>query len=250
MPGPSPLPRTRAILGLTWATRGLLGFVVATLLTAVGLLALVPLYGLPTPPSAYRTAQLEDSLVVLSAAVLLVGFVSGLLYCVGLAGLYGPRHELGREHATSVGQTTLWLGLLLVLLAPSLVVASLTGPLLGIPGIGYTPPSWAWSASVVLAGLRAIFAGLTLYYAVQGLAEEDERVRLLVGMTLGVAGGIVWSGLAAYAGGIGGPSMDSLLPFLAGIIGGLGTSAISLLLFVFVYRDIRRDLEARPSETG
>lgn len=135
-------------------------------------------------------------------------------------------------------------------LFPELVVASLTGPLLSFPGIGYAPPTWAWSASVVLAGLRAIFAGLVLYYAVQALAEEDERVRLLVGMSLGVAGAIVWSGLAVYAEGLGGPSMASLLPFLAGTIAGLGTSVISLGLVLMVYREIRRDLETKPSASG
>lgn len=249
MAGRPPSPRERAALGLTWAVRGLAGFLVSLLATAVVLLVFVPVYGLPSP-TLYQAGQLENSLLVLSGVVLLLELVSGLVYCVGLAGLHGAGRELGPAHAASVGQTTLWLGVVLVLLAPGLVIASLTGPLLSFPGIGYAPPSWAWSASVVLAGLRAIFAGLVLYYAVQGLAEEDERVRLLVGMSLGVAGAIVWSGLAAYAEGLGGPSMTSLLPFLAGVVAGLGTSAISLGLFVLVYREIRRDLEARPPAPG
>ena len=102
----------------------------------------------------------------------------------------------------------------------------------------------------MLSGLQAIFAGLVLYYAVQGLAQEDARVRLLLGMTLGVLGAIVWSGLAAYAVGAGGPSMASLLPFLAGAVAGLGTSAISLGLFAAVYREIRRELELGRSVPG
>jgi hypothetical protein len=44
--------------------------------------------------------------------------------------------------------------------------------------------------SVVLVGLCAILAGLTLFYPVHGLAEEDEQVRLLVAMSLGVAGAV------------------------------------------------------------
>ena len=249
MAGRPPSPRERAVLGLTWAIRGLAGFLAATLATAAGLLLFIPIYNLPSP-DLYQTGQVQDSLVVLSVLVLLLGLASGLVYCVGLAGLYGPRNELGAAHAASVGQTKRWLAVTMILLAPGLLVASLTGPLLGYPGIGYAPPAWAWSVNVVLAGLRAIFAGLTLYYAVQGLAEEDERVRMLLGMTLGVAGAIVWSGLAAYAEGLGGPSMTSLLPFLAGILAGLGTSAISLGLFMKVYREIRRDLEAKRSESG
>ena len=230
------------MLGLTWAIRGLLGFVVLAVVTAAGLVALVPLYNLPSP-SLYQVGQLENSLLVFSVLLIVLAAASGLLYAVGLAGLYGSRQGLGPTHAASVGQTSPWLAVTMILLAVGFVVPSLTGPLVSFPGIGYTPPSWAWSLSVMLAGLRAIFAGLTLYYAVQGLAEEDERVRLLVGMTLGVAGAVIWSGLAAYATGIGGPSMDSLFPFLAGIVAGLGTSMISLLLFVAVYREIRRGLE-------
>jgi hypothetical protein len=137
----------------------------------------------------------------------------------------------------------------MVLLASGIAVPSLTGPFLTFPGIGYAPPSWSWSLSVVLAGLRAIFAGLTLYYAVQGLAEEDERVRLLVAMSLGVVGAVAWSGLAAYAAGIGVLSTDSLFPFLAGIVAGLGTSAISLGLFFAVYREIEENLKA-PFKTS
>ncbi len=250
MARPPPSPRERAVRGLTWAVRGLAGFVVAASLTAAGLLLLAPLYGLPSPPTPTQTAQLVANLIVLSVAVLVLQFVSGLLYCVGLAGLYGPRADLGTAHATSVVRTKLWLGVTLVLLAPDLFVASLAGPLVSFPGIGYPPPAWAWGVSVTLAGLRAIFAGLTLYYAVQGLAEEDERVRLLVGMTLGVAGAIVWSGLAAYAEGFGILSLDSLLPFLAGLVGGLGTSAISLALFISVYREIRRDLGVAVAVAG
>ncbi len=243
MGGGPPSPRQRAVQGLAWAVWGLLGFLILLLGTAAGLLAFVPLYNLPSP-SPDQTGQLQQSLLALSLALLLLGIGSGLLYAVGLAGLYGPRRELGPMHAASVGQTTLWLLLTMLLLGASIVVPSLTGPLLTFPGIGYDPPSWAWSASVVLSGLRAIFAGLTLYYAVQGLAQEDERVRLLLGMTLGVAGAILWSGLAAYASAVGGMTMDAMLPFLAGIVAGLGTSAISIGLFVAVYREIRRDLVA------
>lgn len=247
-PGP-PSPQERAVRGLTWAARGLLGFVVLAVATALGLVAFVPLYNLPSP-DPYQNGQLQQSLATLSLALLVLGIASGVMYAAGLAGLYGPRHELGPAHAASVGQTTLWLSLTMLLLGAEIVVPSLTGPLLNFPGIGYTPPSWAWSAGVVLSGLQAIFAGLTLFYAVQGLAEEDERVRLLVGMTLGVAGAILWSGLAAYASAVGGMSMASLIPFLAGIVAGLGTSAISLGLFVAVYREIGRSLSSALRRTA
>jgi hypothetical protein len=40
--------------------------------------------------------------------------------------------------------------------------------------------------------------------------------------------------------------MDSLLPFLVGILAGLGMSTISLGLFVAMYRKIRESLEAGP----
>ncbi len=242
MPGP-PSARERAIRGLVWCVRGLVGFVLLMVVAAAGLLAMVPLYSLPSP-NLYQTGQLENALGALSAVLLVLGVGCGLMYAVGLAGLYGPRKELGAAHAASVVKTRLWLAATMVLLAVEVLVPSLTFPLLTIPGVGYVPPSWAWSVSVVLAGLAAISAGLTLYYAVQGFAQEDERVRLLLGMTLGVVSAIVLSGLTSYAAGLGGPSMDSLLPFLAGVLGGFGTSAISVGLFAAVYREIRGDLTA------
>ncbi len=239
-------PRERAVLGLTWAVRGLAGFLVLVLAMAVTLVAFVLLYNLPSP-SLYQTGQLTNSLTALSVVLLSLGVASGLAYAVGLAGLYEPRRELGPAHAASVGETTLWLAVTMILSGATVFVPSLTGPLLTFPGIGYPPPSWSWSLSVVVAGLRAIFAGLTLYYGVQGLAQEDARVRLLLAMTLGVAGAIVWSGLTAYAAAVGGMSMDSLLPFLAGDVAGLGTSAISLGLFIAVYREVRREVQAGSS---
>ena len=246
----SPRPsRERAAQGLTWAVRGLAGFLVLLLLMVVVLLAFALLYDLPSP-SVFQEAQLENSLSAFSLVLLALGVASGLAFAVGLAGLYGPRHELGPVHAASAGETTLWLAVTLVLSGATIFVPSLTGPLLAFPGIGYAPPSWSWSLSVMVAGLRAIFAGLTLYYAVQGLAQEDARVRLLLAMTLGVVGAITWSGLAAYAAAVGEMSMESLLPFLAGIVGGLGTSAISLGLFIAVYREVRRELvAASPAPT-
>ena len=239
-------PRERAVLGLTWALRGLAGFLVLLVAMAASLLAFVPLYNLPSP-SLYQQGQLNESLTALSLVLLVLGVASGLMYSVGLAGLYGPRRELGPVHAASVGETTLWLAVTMVLSGATVFVPSLTGPLLAFPGIGYPPPSWSWSISVVVAGVRAIFSGLTLYYAVQGLAQEDARVRLLLAMTLGVLGAIVWSGLSAYAAAVGVMSMEALLPFLAGIVAGLGTSAISLGLFMAVYREVRRELQAEPS---
>lgn len=243
MAGPTPPPRDRATAGLAWAVGGLAGFLVLQVASAAALVALVPLYGLPSP-SIVEVVELEDALLVLSWLLLALGVVSGLVYCVGLAGVYATRSLFAPEHARSVEQTLPWLAVTLVLLATEVVVPSLTGPFLTFPGVGYAPPGWSASVGVVLAGLRAIFAGLTLFYSVQGLAQEDGRVRLLVAMTLGVAGAVIWSGSAAYAEGIPGPSMDSLLPFLVGVLAGLGTSAISVGLFIAVYREIRRDLRA------
>ncbi len=245
MPGP-PSPRERAVRGLAWAVRGLVGFVLVAMLTAAGLVVMVPLYNLPSP-DLYQTGQLENTLGALSILVLVFGVACSIMYAAGLAALYGPRQGLGSAHAASVVKTRVWLAATMVLLGVEVLVPSLTFPLLTIPGAGYVPPSWAWSVSVVLAGLAAISAGLTLYYAVQGLAQEDERVRLLLGMTLGVVSAIVLSGLTSYAAGLGGPSMASLLPFLAGVVGGFGTAAISLGLFAAVYREIRSDLTVAPS---
>ncbi len=247
MAGP-PSPRERAAVGLTWCVRGLFGFLLLTLATAASLLVLVPAFELPSP-DPFQAAQLENLLGLLSWALLALGVVAGLLYCMGLAGLYGPRNELSAAHAASVQRTPRWLAVTLILLGAGIVVPSLTFPLLAFPGIGYAPPSWTWSLSVVLGGLRAIFAGLVLYYAVDGLAQEDARVRLLLGMSLGVLGAIVWSGLASYAAAFGEASMGSLLPFLAGAVAGLGTSAISLGLFTAVYREIRREIKSAATTT-
>lgn len=244
MAGPD-AARKHAVEGLTWAIRGLVGFLLVQLATAVGLVVLIPLYDLPTP-TVLETAGLVQALLVLSWILVALGVASGVVVCVGIVGLYGDREELGREHAASVLRVRVWLAVTLILVAAGVVVPSLTGPLITFPGIGYAPADWSWSLGVTLAGLRAIFAGLVLYYTVQGLAEEAERVRLLLGMILGVVGAVLWNGLAAYAAGIPGPSMASLIPFLAGILAGLGTSAISVALFLSVYRDIRRHFSVPP----
>jgi hypothetical protein len=243
-PAPSGIERTRR--GVAWAIRGLVGFLAVALLTAVGLIALIPLYGLPSP-TRDQLVELQGALLVFSWILLLLALASGLAYTLGLAALWGTRREFGREHAESVERTLPWLAVTMVLLATGIAVPSLTGPFLTFPGVGQAPPDWATTVGVVLAGFRAIFAGLTLYYAVQALAEEDARLRSLVAMSLGAAGGVIWSGLAAFAGGSGTLSTDSLLPFLAGIVAGLGTSAISLVVFILVYRDVRRSLSiGRP----
>lgn len=240
--------REHGVQALTWAIRGLAGLLFLQVVTGVGLVVLISLYDLPSP-SLLQTAELLESLLILSWILVALGLASGILYSVGLVGLYGDREELGHQHAESVRRVRIWFGVTLVLVVAGLVVPSLTGPFVALPGIGYAPPEWSWSLGVTLAGLRAIFAGLVLYYAVQGLAEEPQRVRLLLGMVLGVTGAVLWSGLAAYAAGIPGPSIASLVPFLAGILAGLGTSAISLGLFLSVYREVRRTLEspARPA---
>ncbi len=242
MAGPPP-PGGRTVAGLTWALRGVLGFLLAAVVTAAGLLAFIQLYGLPAP-DVYQIAQLEDALGILSWLVLLIEVAAGLAYAVGLAGIFAGRHDYGPVHARSVEQTVPWVLVTLVLMATVIAVPSVTGPSLTYPGIGFAPPQWALSTGVALAGLRAIFAGLTLFYAVQGIAEEDERVRLLIGMALGVVGATVWSGLSAYAGEVGALSTASLVPYVAGVFAGLGTSVISLAVFALVYRGVRRNLVA------
>ncbi len=246
---PRPATGDRTLRGLSWAIRGLLGFLAMILLTAAGLVVLIPLYGLPSP-TPDQTAQLEATLLLFSWFLLILGVAAGLAYSVGLAGLWATRHEFGREHAASVEQTLPWLAVTLVLLAAGVAVPSVTGPFLTFPGVGAAPPDWATTAGVVLSGLRAIFAGLTLYYGVQALTHEDVRVRLLLAMSLGVAGAVLWSGLATFAAGPGTLSAGALLPFLAGIVAGLGTSAISIGLFAIVYREIRREFRIRAAGTG
>ncbi len=221
-----------------WATRGLAGFLAAALLTAIGLMVLIPLYGLPSP-TLDQGAALANALLILSWIVLLLDAASGLAYGVGLAGLWATRREFGKDHATSAERTLPWLIVTLVLLAAGIVVPSLTGPFLTFPGVGSAPADWTTTLGVVLAGFRAIFAGLVLYYGVQALAAEDARVRLLVAMSLGVVGAILWAGLAAFAMEGWTLTLGSLLPFLVGLVAGLGTSAISLILFILVYREIR-----------
>ncbi len=233
----------RALAGIAWAVRGLAGFLLLVLATAVGLVVLIPVYGLPTP-SADQFVQLQGTLGLLSWVLLGLGIVSGVLFCVGLAALWGTRRGFGQEHTTSVEQTLPWLAVTLVLLGAGIAVPSLTGPFLSFPGVGTPPPDWTASLGVVLAGMRAIFAGLTVYYAVQALAAEDARTRLLIAMCLGVVGAVLWTGLATYAEGGGALTMDSLLAFLTGIVAGLGTSAISLALIILVYREIRLGLAA------
>lgn len=244
MAGATPPPGAeRAPVGVTWAIRGLVGYLILAIATLAGFVILIPLYGLPSP-SREQLIELQGALGLLSWSLLVLGIAAGLLFCTGLGTLWTTRRALGKVHATSVEQTLPWLAVTMVLLGAGIVVPSLTGPFLSFPGVGLPPPDWTPSLSVVLAGMRAIFAGLTLYYAVQALAPEDARTRLLIAMCLGVVGAVLWAGLASYAEGKGTLGMDSLLPFLTGMVAGLGTSAISLALFVLVYREIRTSLVA------
>lgn len=240
-------PRDLATLrGLRWTARALLGFLGLLVVTAAVLVLFIPAYSLLDPDPA-QLAAAEESLLLVSWGLVVAGILVGLAYLTGLAGLHTGRLPHGPAHARSVEQTLPLLAVTMLLLAAGVPIPSLAGPFLGIPGLGTGLPSWAPPLDVVLSGLQALFAGLTLFYGVQGLSLEGEKVQLLIAVTLGVVGALAWSGFLTYAAQLG-PLSSSLPAFVAGILGGLGTSVISLAVFASVHRQIQRRMAGGPAD--
>jgi hypothetical protein len=209
---------------------------------AASLLLLTPLFLDAVANRAPRFVA-ESWLSNLSLALGILGGVAGAVYVIGFSDVFGAGERHGPDHARYVRQSLVYLCVTVGLILGGDLVPSFTGPFLGVPGISPPLPAWALAASMIIPGLRALFAALALIYAVGELASDAQRSRLLLAMVLGVVGAVAWPGIIAAAVASGGPPEGPVTALVAGVVAGLGTSVISLVLFTRTIREVLRRLE-------
>lgn len=246
----SAVPRPDATArGLRWIVVALALFLASSAALLALFLALLPAMADVLTSHAPR-ALVDDPLSVASLAVAAVDLVAAVIFTIGYADLWGSRSVWGEDHARAVAQS---LPLLLVtglIVFAGVFVPAYTGPLYRLPLPGDALPSWAITAEILLGGVRALFAGLALYFALQGLAEPLERTRLILGMTLGVVGGVAWPGLVAYGMESAAVGSDLLTAIASGVLAGLGTSVVSLAVFLRVARAVRGRTGSQAGRPG
>ena len=188
----------------------------------------------------------------------LVGVVAGIcgvelaevamaiLFLVGFHHLAAGRHEYGLEHVRSVGRAIVCVvvfGVLTVITSAYLLAVDFFEPTTQAV-LGQS----LLTGQVVLSPVGAALAGLGLWYAARSVSGPEERRRLRSALALGIAGGAAGPGLISFATLVNPLDVRAVSSgLLAAAVAGYGMSAISLLLFVLAFRDIRRDLVAgRP----
>ncbi len=233
--------------GLRWIGWSLLLFLGIDIAIIATLLVLTP-FLLDAIANRIPPIRVESWLATASLVFGVLEAAAGALYVIGFADVYGSRGHHGAEHVRFVRRALVYLCVTVGLIFGGDLVPSFTGPFFGVPGITPPLPSWALSTSVIIPGLRALFAALALLFAVGELAADVQRSRLLVAMVLGVVGAVAWPGAIAYAVAAGGSPEGPVTALVAGVVAGLGTSVISLLLFLATIREIRQGLgETRHS---
>ncbi len=234
--------------GLRWIAGSLFLYLACLVGLLVSLLLLLP----PVVDSLegrLAPGVVNNSLGVISLFLGVGEIVAGGVFVIGFADMWTGRLGHGAEHAESVVQSRRYLVVTVVLIAVGVFVMSPTGLVLRIPILGDVLPSWAITGSILVAGLRALFAGLVLYYALHEVAGE-ERLRLLWGMVLGVVGGVLWPGILAY-GTEASPTASSVASaYAASAVAGLGTSAMSLVAFALAYRRAQRRMAAGGTQAA
>jgi len=235
-------PEDDTVRGLRWIGWSLYLFLGIDVAMIAVLLLLTPLF---LDVLADRAPQLlaENWLASASLVFGVLEGAAGTLYVIGFADVYGSRQRHGPEHARFVRQSLVYLCVTVGLVLGGDLVPSFTSPFLGVPGISRPIPSWALPPSVIIPGLRALFASLALVFAVGELATDAQRSRILVAMVLGVVGAVAWPGSLAYAVASGGSPEGPVAALVAGVVAGLGTSVISLLLLARTIQDVRRSVE-------
>lgn len=178
--------------------------------------------------------------------ILVAELATAIVFLVGFVQIYAGRHEYGLEQARSLERALLFLIIYSVLNAASVVYSASTAL---IPAVTGQPGLPAVSASLLLAPLGALFAGLTLDQAIRSQSDPAVRSRLRVAIFLGILGGAVGPALTLLAI-AGNPVTLGLLTagLVASALAGNGVAAISLVVFWLAYRETRQALEAgRPA---
>lgn len=211
-------------------------------MTGLTLAALALMLG---PALQGPTGLVQSALTAVAAVCgVAVGQVAmAILFLVGFHNTYAGRHEYGLDHARSLERALVLLIVYFVLTALGSVY-TLTNSLLQ-PGLAGLPALDLLSGNLLLAPIGAVFAGLTLLYTGRALADRPQNQRLRTALVLGVAGATAGPLLLALAVSGALSDLDSIVSgLLASAVAGQGVSALSLLLFILVYNDIRRNLEA------
>lgn len=234
----APAPRGGfTVRSLRWIRASLILFLVSV----VGLLAVFLLL-LPTVLDVLDhgapRAAVDNPLALASLVFGVLEAAAGSVFVIGYADLWGSRGEHGEAHARSVIRARPFLVLTGLLAALGIFIPSYTGPVFRVPTLEDTLPGWAITAGILVSGLRALCAGLALYLALQGLASPLERSRLVLGMALGVVGAVAWPGILAFGMETSVSSGLLLAAIGAGVLAGLGTSAVSLGVFVIACRTL------------
>lgn len=231
---------------MTWA---LAAFLIVLLGTAVALLALAPAVFVASADPT-RVPALDGVLGDLSLAYVVLNVAVGAWFVVGFADLHSGEDEYGQEHRRAVGQAAVFLFVAFLLVLAASAMPSFTWPQLAVPWTETLPSQTALVAGTALPGFRAIFCGLVLIYSVYELAEEVVRVRLLLSMTLGVTGAVVWPGALVYASIAAGSPDGRLVEYVVATVVGAGISAISLVLAIWCYRQTLVRLRASIADAS
>ncbi len=224
---------------MTWALLIELGAVIITGLTLVTLALLLG-------PALESPGGLGPSSLAALAAVCGVSLgqiMMAVLFLLGFHHAYAGRHEYGLAQARSVERALVFLMVFFVLTVVGYVY-SLTNSLL-VPGVAGLPAVDLLSGNALWAPAGAVFAGLTLLFTARTLAAPHVERRLRTALVLGVAGALAGPLLLAFA--VSGTltSLDAVVSgLLASAVAGQGVCALSLLLFILAFRDVRHGLEA------
>lgn len=189
-------------------------------------------------------------LTILCGLGMAVLFLAGFHDILAGHGEFGPVQEFRATRAFRC--LLLTIGLYLVLFA----LPRSAWMVVGLPNDIAMGPPWAVAARVPLSALFALFAGLTVLNSVYAIANVGQRSRLAIAVALGVMAASVGSTIRAI--GIVSGDVDLITTaIVSGAVAGEGTTAISLLLFLQVFREIRHDYDVglvqpqtlRPSES-
>ncbi len=236
--------RTIRGLGLiAWALLIQLGAVVA-MGVALGTLAMV-LEPALLDPTAFA-GPFAGILAAVCGIELGEAAMAGI-FLVGFYQLHAGRNEYGLSHAESIDRAVLCL-ILVAVVSVAWTGYTVATDFLG-PPVPTTPAESLLVGNLLVAPVAAAFAGLTLFFSAKAVAQTPLARRLRSALVLGVLGSAAGPALLALATAANASDVSAMTSgFLAAAVAGNGMSALSLLMFVLAYREIRRDLVAgRPS---
>ncbi len=232
--------RTVRGLGLmSWALTIQLGSVVAIGVTYAVLAALLP--SALTNPTGLLPSVL--GIVAAICGIVLGELAMGILFLVGFVDVHKGRNEYGLAHARSIDRATACIAAFAALTAFSTIYSISANFFPPPPAV--VPMASLLAGNLILSPLGALVAGLGLHYVVRSLVEKGERGRVRAAIALGVAGSAIGPVLLAFPAALNPTQVSGVVTgMLASAVAGDGLCALSLLLFVLVLREVRRNLVA------